>query len=195
MTALIDAIGAVIIGGLLLLTMVTSLFNINSKAADIGQQVILAEVSEDIARIVGEYLSLAGAGVGGQIISPCGRTGFRFTANDTTYTSLQRTYELVQGNSTDAGYPFEVYIDNQLVLGPFFLADSLRFTYFDASHAIITMNNNGILPDANLPDVRLIRMEMEFYYDAFAPDSLSGPDSKDPKNRIVLWRYLMNMYL
>ncbi|MBN1326599.1 MAG: hypothetical protein JW996_01485 [Candidatus Cloacimonetes bacterium] len=194
MASILDALGAVIIGGLLLLTMMASLFNLQGKAIDIEQQVILAEVSESVAGIISEYLAVAGAGQSAQILSGTGDSRLTFTGSNSTYTSALNTYDIRQDSVTTLGFPLSVFIDNFRVLGPFFLSDSLRFFYFDdALNSISTVNGN--IANENLHQIRSVRMEMEFFYDAFAPDSLAGPDRKDPKNRIVMWQYLNNMYL
>ncbi|MBN2460341.1 MAG: hypothetical protein JXB60_01940 [Candidatus Cloacimonetes bacterium] len=195
MTSLLDAIGALIIGGLLLLTMINAVFNVHARAVDIEQQIVLAEVSENIVRIISEYLSLAGAGAGGQMLNNTGKNRLMFSASDSTYTGMQKQYDIIQGPAIyKKGYPLEVYINSNKVLGPFYLTDSLRITYFNEANQIINLTNN-LIPVENLDDIRYIRMEMEFFYDAFAPDSLAGPDRKDPKNRVVLWHYFFNLYL
>ena len=110
MNAMLDIVGAAIIGGLLLLTMINALFNVQSMAFDIHQQILLTETSEILARVVGDYISLAGAGVAGVILDSTGVSRFRFQTNDSTFTSTLRTYEIVQQDSMNMGFPLEAYI-------------------------------------------------------------------------------------
>ncbi|KQC07593.1 MAG: hypothetical protein APR54_00760 [Candidatus Cloacimonas sp. SDB] len=192
MSALIDAIGALIIGGLLLLIMVNTLFNIQAQSVDIEQQLILSQVSENIARIISGYLSLAGAGEGGAVLDSTGIHRLRYIANDTTFTSTLKTFDIVQGDSTQFGFPLEVYVDGNRELGPFFLSEAMEITYFDENDNEITLTNGFV---TNPDIVRYIRLEFEFFYDAFSPPDIPGWLRDDPKNRIVLWRYFINTYL
>ncbi len=194
MSALIDAIGALIIGGMLLLIMVNSMFNIHAQSVDIEQQLILSQISENVARIIGGYLSLAGAGESGAILDSTGTHRLRYIASDTTFTSTLRTYDIVQGNSTQFGFPLEIYIDGSRIMGPFYLAEEMEITYFDENNNEI-VQSNGFIPIASLEDLRYMRMELEFFYDAFSPPDVPGWMREDPKNHIVLWRYFINMYL
>jgi len=194
MSALIDAIGALVIGGLLLLIMINTLFNIHAQSVDIEQQLILSQISENIARIIGGYLSLAGAGESGSIIDSTGVHRLRFAANDTTFTSVLRTYDIVQGDSTQFGFPLEVFVDGNRELGPFYLSEEMQITYFDENDNNIVLTN-GLVPSVNLDDIRYIRLEFEFFFDAFSPADIPGWLRDDPKNHIVLWRYFINMYL
>jgi hypothetical protein len=193
MSALIDAIAALVIGGILLLVMVNSMFNIHSQSVDIEQQLILSQISENVARIIGGYLSLAGAGEEA-IILPSGVHRLQFEASDTTFTSALKTYDIIQGDSTNFGFPLEVFIDNNRVLGPFYLSEPMEITYFDQNDNEITLVS-GLVPSGQLGELRYMRMELEFFYDAFSPPDSPGWLRDDPKNRIVMWRYFINTYL
>ena len=194
MSALIDAIAALVIGGLLLVVMVNAMFNIHAQSVDIEQQLILSQISENVARIIGGYLSLAGAGESGAILDSTGVHRLRYEASDSTFTSTLRTYDIVQGDSTKYGFPLEVFIDGTREMGPFYLSESLQITYFDENDNEIALVN-GIVPSGSLTNLRYMRMELEFYYDAFSPADIPGWSREDPKNRIVMWRYFINMYL
>jgi hypothetical protein len=192
MSSLIDAIGALIIGGLLLLIMINTLFNIQAQSVDIEQQLILSQISENIARIISGYLSLAGAGEGGAVLDSTGIHRLRYIASDTTFTSTLKTFDIVQGDSTQFGFPLEVYVNGNRELGPFFLSEAMEITYFDENDNEIALTN-GFVPNPDI--VRYIRLEFEFFYDAFSPPDIPGWLRDDPKNRIVLWRYFINTYL
>jgi len=194
MSALIDAIGALVIGGLLLLIMINTLFNIHSQAVDIEQQLILSQISENITRIITGYLSLAGAGESGVILDSTGVHRLKFNASDSTYTSDLRTFDIIQGDSTQFGFPLVVNVDDVRELGPFYLSEEMEITFFDENdnHIVLT---NGLVPSGNLDDIRYIRLELEFFYDAFSSNDVPGWIREDPKNHIILWRYFINMYL
>jgi len=194
MSALIDAIGALVIGGILILTMVNSIFNIHAQSVDIEQQLILSQISENIAKIVTGYLSRAGAGETGSIMDSTGVHRLKFSASDSTYTSTLKTFDIIQGDSTQFGYPLEVYVDNVKELGPFYLSEEMTITYFDGNNNVINLVN-GMVPSANLGNLRNMRLELEFFYDAFSPPDIPSLTREEPKNRIVLWRYFINMYL
>lgn len=194
MSALIDAIGALVIGGLLLLMIVNSLFNIHAQSVDIEQQLLLSQVSENIARILSGYLSLAGAGEGGAILDSTGVHRLRYIANDSTFTSILRTYDIVQGDSTQGGFPLEIFVDGTRIMGPFFLSEEMQLTFYNENDNQMSLTND-LIPSADLVDIRYIRLEIEFFYDAFSPLDIPGWIRDDPKNHIVLWRYFVNMYL
>lgn len=193
MASLLDAIGAFIIGGILLLTMVNALFNVHATAVDIEQQIILSEVTERLARILSDYLSLAGAGPDAAILDSTGVHRLRFSVNY-TFTSETRIVDFMQGDSTAQGFPLNIFVDDELEGGPYFLSEPLQIDYFDEADNLIALSGD-LVPSGSLDDIRYARLEMEFFYDAFAPIAVPGPDRRDPKNRIVLWRYFMNMYL
>ncbi len=193
MNAMIDIVGAAIIGGLLLLTMLNALFNVQALAFDIHQQILLTETSEILARVVGDYISLAGAGVAGVILDSTGVSRFRFQTNDSTFTSTLRTYEIVQQDSMNMGFPLEAYIDGNRVMGTFYLSDSLHISYFDADNNELPFTN-GFIASGDLVNIRFLEVTMEFFYDAISPSSPSAANREDPKNRIVLRQYLLNMY-
>lgn len=197
MGSLIDTIGAVIIGGILLLTMINALFYIHAQGINIEQHTILTEVSERIASIMVDYLTRVGAGItpGSAILDSTTVNSFRFTSRDSTHNSTIRQFYIVQGDSiTNKGYPLRVNIDGFTHLGPFWLSDELKFTYYDVYGDSIPFVGS-LIPAGQLNDIRSLKLKMEFFYDAFAPDSLAGPDRKDPKNQIIIWSFFPNLYL
>lgn len=194
MPALIDAVGAFIIGGLLLLVMVNAMFNIQSQAINIEKLVLLTETSENISTILTDYLNMAGAGSSGEILDSTGVNRLRFSTRDSSFISTLRIFDIIQGDSTSTGYPLEIYVDGDLVGGPFMLSEPMIVTYFNENDEVISMVSNRI-PTASLPDIRYIRMEVDFYFDAYSPLQEPGPDPEDPHNTIVLWRYFINTYL
>ncbi len=194
MAALIDAVGATLIGGLLLLVMMNSMFNIQTQAINIEKLVLLTQVSENISTVVSDYLNMAGAGTTGGILDSTGVSRLRFTSRDSSFASTLRTYDFIQQNQTDLGYPFEIHVDGALTAGPYLLSSPLEITYFNEDDQVIGFVNNFI-PTGSLGDIRYVRMRLEFYFDSISPMQAPGPDDTDPHNIIILWRYFINTYL
>lgn len=194
MAALIDAVGATIIGGLLLLVMINSMFNLQTQAINIEKLVLLAQVSENISTVITDYLNMAGAGTAGEILGSTGLNRLKFTTRDSSYTSSLRTFDFIQQNQTDAGFPFEIHVDGNLTAGPFMLSEPITITYFNADDNVIPFDNN-VISASNLANIRYIRMELDFFYDSFSPMQVTGPDDTDPHNTVVIWRYFINTYL
>lgn len=194
MAALIDAVGASIIGGLLLLVMINSMFNLQTQAINIEKLVLLAQVSDNMSTVITDYLNMAGAGTSGGIMDSTGLTRLRFSTRDSSFASTLRTFDFIQQNQTDTGFPFEIHVDGNLTAGPYMLSEPVAITYFNADDNVIPFVNN-VISTSNLANIRYIRMQLDFFYDSFSPMQTVGPDDTDPHNTIIIWRYFINTYL
>lgn len=183
MGSLLDAVGALVIGGMFLVTMFTAQFNVRSIGSDSNMELTLIEMSEKVVDNVNSYLSKVGLGVvGTDKISVASPNSFEFKGKDNildpTYTILvvQEAYD-----DAEKGYPFKIYRNGSLELGPFYLADSLRITYYDIDEVITYTREN----------IRSIKVEMEFTYDIYS----SGVRNKKIRNKITFWKYFDNLYI
>ena len=70
----------------------------------------------------------------------------------------------------------------------------MEITYYNEKNNLIPFVNE-LVPSDSLASLRYMMLELEFFYDAFSPPDIPGWLRDDPKNRIILWRYFINMYL
>lgn len=198
MSSILDVIGSVLIGGLILLTIFNALSNVQVFSYNTQLQISLNKMSEDLItgrKVNGEdypgltrYLSKVGAGVptGTTAILEATSNSFRFFGQMSVSSSIRMIY-IVQESQTSEGYPIYVYNSDMSTseLGPFWLADSLNLTYYDVNNTIIT------LPNSNRDLIRSIKVDLIFFYDTLHPDI----DKRIIRHRIVFWRYFKNLYL
>ncbi len=180
---LLDAIGALVIGGMFFITMFNSMFDVRSAGHDLIVQLALNKVSEDVVNGLDSlYLAKVGAGIPTDSIAifESGSKRFEFRGRMSVFSSID-TIEVVQEDSTDLGYPFKVYRNGILELGPFWLSDSLKFTYYDIDE------NETSIPDS----VHSMKVEMEFTYDMYS----SGTGKRKIRKRLTFWKYFRNLYL
>lgn len=179
--SLLDAIGATIIGGMLLLTMINAIHHTQAIGINIEMHVNLFDISDNTVSIIESYLSKVGFGVDTTAIIAATPDSFQFRAKMSLDDYTFSTLSVVQGDNTDKGYPLQIKRDGVTVLGPFYLSDSLRFTYYDADGDTTSV----------LANIRSVKSEMEFFYEAFRGDL----DKRQLKHRITFWKYFKNLYL
>jgi hypothetical protein len=96
------------------------------------------------------------------------------------------TIKLVQEDSTSNGYPLNVYQDNILIMGPFWLSDSLEIDYFDSSDSELTTPVTTYIDS-----IRYASFKMQFYRAGIDKENFET----NLKSQIVFWRYFYNMFL
>jgi len=199
MSSILDVIGSFVIGAILVIAIMNAIFSIHASSVDMQKQMLLTEVSEDITSILTEYLTKVGVGVPktSAILSNSGRYKFNFLGRESSSTGAVRNFYIAQGDSvSNHGFPLEVYIDGNLEMGPFWLSKRMDLSYYDESSNVIPMTNDLI--SAGFHDqVRSVRVQLSFFYDAFLPNTegKSLDESTKIKNEVVFWKYFLNMYL
>ena len=182
MAAILEAIGATIIGGIFILTMITSIIYIHAAGVNINEQIELVEISEDVVSVIETYLSLVGAGVADSAVISTQDTLFTFSYADSVG-GARHIVNMAQEDLAD-NKQLAVYVDGGAtpVLGPFELSDfGIQFTYYDV--------NDNPNPADSL--VRYVQMIMEFQYDTFREDI----DKRFIRHRIQIWKYFKNLYI
>ena len=196
MSSILDVLGAAIVGSMVLLMIFSALFNIQVISHNTQLQISLSQMSEDLitGRKIGSdyhlglesFLSRVGAGVPDTTaIIEATRNSFKFIWFNPIIDAVS-TYYFVQEDSVSTdGYPLYFYIDDMTnpVSGPFWLADSLKITYYDESHNDPTNPNHS--------DIRSIKVELPFFYNTYRADI----DKKLIRHNIVFWKYFKNLYL
>jgi len=180
MSSILDVLGAMITGSIILLMMFSALFNIQVISYNTQLQISLSQMSEDLitGRKIGNdhylglesFLSRVGAGVPDSLaIIEATSTSFKFLGRSNTSSAISS--------------PLYVYKDDMVnhISGPFWLADPLSLTYYDE-------NEN---PTLNIADIRSIKVDITFLYNTYRSDI----DKKLIKHNIVFWKYFKNLYL
>jgi len=188
MLSLIDAISAVVTGGLILVAIFTSLFNVQASSHNITFLVTLLDFTNVQLNEIESCLGKLGVDVEDPkiIAAEPERIAFRSRWSlfaDTT-TSSVNIIELSLGDSTAYGRPVIITQNDSLIQGtqaPLFL-DALRFTYFDANEHII------VSPADSLEYIRMVRIDLEF-------QRTGATMERDIKAKFTSWKYLKNMYL
>ena len=182
MISILEGIGATIIGGIFILTMITSIINIQAVGVNINQQIVLVKISEDVVSVIESYLSLVGASVADSAIISTQDTLFTYSYADSVGGS-RHVVNMAQEN-INGEKQLSVYVDGSAtpVLGPFELSDfGIQFTYYDVDD----------IPNPADSLVRYVQMIMEFEYDTYRDDI----DKRFITHRIQIWKYFKNLYL
>ncbi len=182
MIHLLEAIGATIIGGIFILTMIAAIINIHAIGVNTSQQIELVEMSEDVVSVVESYLSLVGAGVVDSAIINTTDSSFTFSYADSVG-GTRHTINLA-AETNNGTKELVAYRDGSATpsLGPFQLSDyGVEFVYYDVDE-----NPN---PADSL--IRSVQMTVEFEYDTFRNDI----DKRYIRHRIRIWKYFKNLYL
>ena len=165
-----------------MLTIITSIINIQAIGVNLNQQIELVETSEDIVSVIESYLSFVGAGVADSAIINTTDSSFTFSYAD----SIGGTRRIINiGEETiNDSKQLAAYRDGGTIpsLGPFQLSDyGVEFVYYDV--------NENPNPADSL--IRSVQMTMEFEYDTYREDI----DRRFIRHRIRIWKYFKNLYL
>jgi len=183
MGSMLDAIGALVIGGMILISIFNTMFNVNFLGYDLNMEFQLMKTSEQIvAGIDTLYLAKVGSGMGTSTgIKVATPINFKYQYKATPQATVADEINIVQEAKATNGYPLKVYRNGKLELGPFWLADSLKFIYYSKSGNVTT----------NVDSVRSVRVRMNFTYDYLS----SGQGGRKIRYDTTFWRYFENLYL
>ena len=191
MGSLLDAIGAAVIGSLLLISMFNAIFNVQAIGQNIKMLVTLYDVSDKVTSVIESYLSKVGLDVDttSAIIGAAAPDSFKFLGKMSLDTLLAvDTFLIVDGDSIpDKGYPLRLLRNDSLKLGPFYLSDTLKFTYYTGNDDSLAFPIAQVYRDS----IRYVKVEMEFSFDRFSTD----PEKRKIRHRITFWKYFKNLYL
>ena len=190
MGSLLDAIGALSIGGLLLITMFNALFNVQSMGFNADMYTTLNKISEDATYVISaRYLSILGAGVSTSAAIDSAKTDvfqFKGILDGSVRTICMKTLT----HDPDKGYPLIVNVDGSLEFGPFYIDEDAIFTFLDDSNSAISFVG-GAVPAVSLPDIRAVEVDLTF----FKEDIYQDDDKPDLFYKMVFWKYFKNMYI
>lgn len=197
MNALLDAMGATVIGAMFMLTILSSMFNIQAISQNANLQMQIIDRTERVTSVLDyHYLEAVGAGISsGAIISSATATNFTFFGE---LEGSMRKIRLVRRNfdNTRNAYAIEVEIDDVAQFGPFWASNSndgtlsgMNIRYFNQNNAVISY---GALATQSQRDlIRSISVELELVFDTYRRDLRAV----DNKHRITFWKHFPNLYL
>ncbi len=195
MGSLLDALGAVVIGGLFLIAMFNALSNVQAVGYNTNMQTTLNEISErvisgtidddtgeTIPGISNGYLSKVGAGIDSLAVLLATDSTFQFRIKDSVSASIDIILIYKENDS------LKLTRNGSMEFGPFELSqnsNNLKFTYYDVNENEITS------PQDSLSYIRSVRIDIEFFANTYRGDI----DKRAINNKIVLWQYFKNLYL
>ncbi len=187
MAQMIGVLAALVIGGLFLISMMTTLFNIQVNSRDLADTVPIHKNTEHLCNQMQSTLGLVGIGIhDGTAIVTASATEFKFRTQwdvfGDTLSTVKDTIWIRQGtNYNQLGRDVLVTCHN-LPVSDFYAVQwfkSIAFTYYDVSGNIT----------ATLADIRSIRVDLSLE----KPSSLVGRPTM--KNKVSFWCYFKNLYL
>ena len=198
MNALLDAIGAVAVGGMILLSVMSGMYNIQVYSHNTKLQSTITTTSEIAATALQDrYLSALGLIPSG-LLSSIGPDSLIVAATTKTlqfYAEIDGAVQLVsiqQGTINGAGmYPLTVQVGGNMDFGPYNTSIEHIFNFFDENNNAIAFVSNSI-PAGNLDDIRSVRVDISFALQGLS--QLTG-GNRNLMNKIVFWQYFKNIYL
>ncbi|HHE39211.1 MAG TPA: hypothetical protein ENL20_11665 [Candidatus Cloacimonetes bacterium] len=193
-TGMLEAIGALIIGGIFMVMMFNAYHNVNVAASNITQQISINAITESVCSMLDSlYLSKVGAGVDSSTvaITKAWIRDFKFLGKINPTDPTPSEFYIDQGSydSDQGGYPLRVKIDGTTVAGPFYMPTQIVFRYFDVQEN--EKNWAELLFSSQRDLVRSVRIDFELFAD---PVEFEGQKA-EIKQRIIFWKYFKNLYL
>ncbi|MEA1971797.1 MAG: hypothetical protein U9N34_00635 [Candidatus Cloacimonadota bacterium] len=189
MNIMLDIVWATIIGGMLLLAMVTSIMDIQAVSTNLIYQTSLAKVTEQRVDMIDYYFGKVGAGVhpDSTTIMTTIDTVFTFRAKEFSTDANPSTFSFSQGAPTTNGIPVEITKDGNRVYGPIWLSESMSITYYNRSNALLPFP----LSSADMESVGSVRISLT----PFMRGAFRRGNSRNITNQIVFWETFVNLYL
>ena len=190
MHSFLDAIAAVLVGGIVLLTVLTAITNIQEHAYNTTMQVTVNQISEHVSTVLQKYLSAVGLNVdSATAIVHARKKSFRFRGE---YNDIIHEFLIEQGtqDTTTGWWPLSIKSDGITIMGNFYTEEEVKYSYYDIDGNKIAFVGNSIAA-GNLPNIRSIRCEQSFVH----PGWIYGGQTTTIRNRIVFWKFFKNMYL
>jgi len=194
-TGVLEAIGALVIGGIFLVMMFNAYYNVNVASHNISMQVTTNQITESVSSLLDSiYLSKVGAAVDTSTVAVTKAQirKFEFLGKSNPFDDSLSTFYIVQGgyDADRNAYPLTIQINGVVDAGPFWMSDQMTFTYYDVNENQLTYV--GLYFFSSQRDlVRSVRIEFELFYD---PLVTSGQQA-EIKQKMVFWKYFKNLYL
>jgi len=139
-TGMLEAIGALIIGGIFMVMMFNAYHNVNVAASNITQQISINAITESVCSMLDSlYLSKVGAGVDSLTvaITQAKKRKFKFLGKINPTDPTPSEIYIYQGgySSQYGGWPLRVKIDGSVDAGPFYMSSKIVFKYYDVNES------------------------------------------------------------
>lgn len=196
MYAILDAVGAVLAGGTILITLFTALLNIQGHAFNSTMQVTTNQMSERVTNVLEDYLSYVASGSdvdAATAITQAEIRSFSFTGKIQNSETSAHNYIIKQGtqDATSGWWPIQIFQDGTQILGDIWGDEEFEFLYFDGNGNQIPFIGFGQVHAADLLKIRSISVEMSLVNRGWE----QGNNSTDVHNKIIFWKFLKNMYM
>lgn len=199
MQALLDAVGSVVVGGMVLVTIITALSNVQAYSYNINIQLTLNKISESITSVLDDrYLSslatfspTSSPPVSKEnAILNASRTRLRFWGEIDG--AISRIDIRVGAQDAQTGWwPLTVEIEGNLDFGEFFISQQNVFTYFDENSNQMAFSGNTI-PGSQTDKIHSVKLDLAYVLTGMADNS---GVSQNIHNKIIFWKFFKNLYI
>jgi hypothetical protein len=196
---LLDALGAAVVGGLIVITIITGMQNIQLYSYNTKIQATLNQTSEVVVSVLQDrYLSALGVSPSSgyvptdptKVIKYAKKQSFRFFAEiDGKYKRV--TIARGSKDATTGWWPLTAKVGNTLDMGAFWVEEKFIFSYLDENNNVLPFSGNK-LSAANIQKIRAVRVELAFVLPGMVN---SDGIQLNVRNKIVFWQFFKNLYL
>ena len=193
-TGVLEAIGAIVIGGIFLVMMFNAYYNVNVSSYNISMQVTLNDMTERVTSLLDSiYLSKVGAGTDTSIvaITTAAQTKFEYLGLNSPDDDSLNTICIEQGiyDSLQDAFPLWIKVNGLNDAGPFWMSKAIVFEYYDVNENLFTYTD--LLSSTNRDLVRSLKLDLELFFVPLTPNA----QQSEIKHNIIFWKYFKNLYL
>jgi len=196
MQAILDAVGAFIAGGAIIITLFTALLNIQGHAYNSTMQVTTNQMSERVTNVLEDYLAYVASGSdvdASTAITQAEIRSFSYTGKIQDSDTSAHSFVIMQGSqdATSGWWPIQIFQDGTQILGDIWADQEFEFTYYDEDGNQIPFIGFGQVQATNLPNIRSISVKMSLVNRGWQ----QGTETTDVHNHITFWKFFKNMYI
>ncbi len=164
MYALLDAVGAFMAGGAILLTLFSALLNIQGHAYNTTMQVTTNLAAERVTSVLEDYLSYVASGSDidpSTAITQAEIKTFSYTGKIQNSLATHN-YVVMQGtqDGTTGWWPIQIFEDGTQIMGDVWADQEFEFLYYDEDGNQIPFIGFGQVHGSNLPNIRSMSVTM-----------------------------------
>lgn len=196
MHAILDAVGAFIAGGTIIITLFTALLNIQGHSYNATMQVTTNQMSERVTNVLEDYLAYVASGSdvdASTAITQAEIRSFSYRGKIRDSDTNAHNYVIMQGaqDTLSGWWPIQIFQDGTQILGDIWADGEFEFKYYDEDGNQIPFIGFGQVQPTNLPNIRSISVEMSLVNRGWQ----YGTQTTDVHNHITFWKFFKNMYM